>query len=119
MPLGSLRPPMQLAQRAFQICDHSREIMVHSRTGPTNQNIVPTRATMLRHHLPRHCTQAALGAIARDSIADFLGTGVANANKRGLVAVPGLQQKRRAWRPFRFRSAQKIGTLLQSFDSHA
>jgi len=110
---------MQLAQRAFQICNHGREIMVHSRTRPTDQNIIPTRATMLRNHLPRHGAQAALCTVARDSIADFLGTGVANANKRGLVAVPGLQQKRRAWGAFRFRGAQEIRTLFQSFDSHA
>src|SRR5690625_1491460 len=113
---------MDTAERGFQIGDKIREVPRDRHMGTPHKDIIPARASQLWQHLGRSFPQPALGAIARDCIAELARARIADTDavacRFGLgIATPTRleQQPRRCPSPCT-RASQKIATLFQRHD---
>ena len=68
-------------QRRGQVVAERRERPRGGRAGAADQHVVPARPAGLGHHRAGGGAQPALGAVARDGVAELLRTGEADANR--------------------------------------
>jgi len=113
---------MDAAERGFQIGDEIAEIPRDGCLRAPDKDIIPSRAPEPWQHLGRRFPQPALGAVARNGIADLARAGIADANAvpcpfgLGLIPPARLEQQPRRRPSICTRTSQKIAALFQRHD---